>query len=160
MSLRSWVPAEVRSSWAWPAVSRALIEIPVMRWSAGLARRFGLRSVFVAGSLVYGFVFLAWSFLHSPLALALVATGDGVRLCPHLRGGRGDRRTPGAAAPALDGPDRDADRSAGGVGAIVGPSIGGVVFARLGAPALFGGAAALCVGGAVWVWFALAGRER
>ena len=31
---------------------------------------------------------------------------------------------------------------------------------RLGAAALFGGAAALCLGGAAWVWFALAGAER
>ena len=104
-------------------------------------------------------MFLAWSFLHSPLALALVATGDGVafaltyvgvvvivgRLVPRrlLSTGQTITQTVGW-----------------GVGAVVGPSIGGLVFARLGAPALFGGAAALCLGGGAWVWFALAGTER
>jgi hypothetical protein len=34
-----------------------------------------------------------------------------------------------------------------------------LVFARLGAPVLFGGAAALCLVGGAWVWFALAGAE-
>jgi MFS family permease len=137
----------------------ALIEIPVMRWSGGLARRFGLRSMFVAGALAYGLVFLCWSFLHSPLALALVATGEGVafalsyvgvvvivgRLVPRrlLSTGQAVTQTFGWS-----------------IGAIVGPSLGGFVFARLGAPVLFAAAAALCLGGALWVWLALAGTEQ
>jgi predicted MFS family arabinose efflux permease len=137
----------------------ALIEIPVMHWSAGLARRFGLRSVFVAGSLAYGLVFLSWSFLRSPLALALVATGDGVAFALTYVGvvvivGRLVPRR-------LSSTGQTVTQTVGwGIGAVVGPSIGGVAFARLGAPALFGGAAALCLGGAAWVWFALAGVER
>jgi MFS family permease len=137
----------------------ALIEIPVMHWSSGLARRFGLRSVFVAGSLAYGLVFLAWSFLHSPLALALVAAGDGVAFALTYVGvvvvvGRLVPRR-------LLSTGQTVTQTVGwGVGAVVGPSIGGLVFARLGAPALFGGAAALCLGGGAWVWFALAGTER
>ena len=46
------------------------------------------------------------------------------------------------------------------IGAILGPSIGGFVFARLAAPALFAAAAALCLGGALWVWLVLAGTEQ
>jgi PPP family 3-phenylpropionic acid transporter len=137
----------------------ALIEIPVMHWSGGIARRFGLRAVFSAGALCYAVVFLCWTLSGSPLALALVATGDGVafalvyvgvvvivgRLVPRrlLSTGQAVTQTFGWS-----------------LGAIVGPSIGGFVYARLGAPVLFAGAAALCAGGAAWVWFVLAGVEQ
>jgi PPP family 3-phenylpropionic acid transporter len=137
----------------------ALIEIPVMHWSGGLARRFGLRSVFVAGALVYGLVFLCWTFLHSPLALALVATGDGVAFALSYVGvvvivGRLVPRRLLATGQVVT------QTFGWSIGAIVGPSVGGFVFARLGAPALFAGAAALCLGGALWVWFVLAGTEQ
>jgi len=137
----------------------ALIEIPVMHWSGGLGRRFGLRSVFVAGALVYALVFLTWTLVRSPVVLSLVATGDGVafalvyvgtvvivgRLVPRrlLSTGQAVSQTFGWS-----------------LGAIVGPSIGGFVFARLGAPALFAGAAACCALGATIVWFVLAGTEH
>ena len=137
----------------------ALIEIPVMNWSGGLARRFGLRTVFVAGALVYALVFLTWTLIDSPLVLSLVATGDGVafalvyvgavviigRLVPRrlLSTGQSVSQTFGWS-----------------IGAIVGPSIAGFVFAHLGAPALFAGAGALCAAGAVLVWFVLAGTEH
>ena len=137
----------------------ALIEIPVMRWSGALGRRYGLRSVFVAGALTYGLVFLCWTFLHSPLALALVATGDGVAFALSYVGvvvivGRLVPRR-------LQSTGQTVTQTFGwGIGAIVGPSLGGFVFGSVGAPALFAGAAALCVGGALWVWLALAGTEQ
>jgi PPP family 3-phenylpropionic acid transporter len=137
----------------------ALIEIPVMRWSGAIARRFGLRAVFCVGALCYAVVFLCWTLSRSPLALALVATGDGVafalvyvgvvvivgRLVPRrlLSTGQAVTQTFGWS-----------------LGAIVGPLIGGFVYARLGAPVLFAGAAALCVVGAAWVWLVLAGTEH
>ena len=137
----------------------ALIEIPVMNWSGGLARRYGLRSVFVAGALTYGVVFLCWSFMHSPLALALAATGDGVAFALMYVGvvlivGRLVPRR-------LLSTGQTVTQTFGwGLGAVIGPSLGGFVFGRLGAPALFGGSAALCLGGALWVWFVLAGTEH
>ena len=137
----------------------ALIEIPVMHWSGGLGRRYGLRSVFVAGALTYGLVFLCWTFIHSPLALALVATGDGVAFALSYVGvvvivGR-------LVPQRLQSTGQTVTQTFGwGIGAIIGPSLGGFVFGRVGAPALFAGAAALCLGGALWVWFVLAGTEH
>jgi len=137
----------------------ALIEIPVMHWSGGLGRRYGLRSVFVTGALAYGLVFLCWAFLHSPLALALVATGDGVAFALTYVGvvvivGR-------LVPQRLQSTGQTVTQTFGwGIGAIIGPSLGGFVFGRVGAPALFAGAAALCLGGALWVWFVLAGTEH
>ena len=137
----------------------ALIEIPVMHWSGGLGRRYGLRSVFVAGALGYGLVFACWAFLHSPLALALVATGDGVAFALTYVGvvvivGR-------LVPPRLQSTGQTVTQTFGwGGGAIIGPSLGGFVFSQVGAPVLFAGAAALCLGGALWVWFVLAGTEH
>ena len=137
----------------------ALIEIPVMHWSGGLGRRYGLRSVFVTGALAYGLVFLCWAFLHSPLALALVATGDGVAFALTYVGvvvivGR-------LVPQSLQSTGQTVTQTFGwGIGATIGPSLGGFVFGRVGAPALFAGAAALCLGGALWVWFVLADTEH
>ena len=137
----------------------ALIEIPVMHWSGGLAQRFGLRSVYVAGALVYAVVFLAWALVKSPLALALLATGDGVAFALVYVGvvvivGRLVPRRLQATGQAV------AQTFGWSVGAIVGPSIGGFTFSRLGAPALFAGAATLCVAGAALVWLVLGGTEH
>ena len=49
---------------------------------------------------------------------------------------------------------------AGNVAPIAGGALGGVVYARLGAPALFAGSAALCVVGAAVVWAVLGGTEH
>ncbi len=137
----------------------ALIEIPVMRWSGSLARRFGLRSVYVAGALVYALVFLAWTLAKSPLVLSLVATGDGVAFALVYVGvvmiiGRLVPRRLQSTGQAVS------QTFGWSLGAIVGPSIGGFVFSRLGAPVLFAGAAGLCVAGAALVWFVLAGTEH
>jgi len=111
------------------------------------------------GALTYGLVFLCWTFLHSPLALALVATGDGVAFALTYVGvvvivGR-------LVPQRLQSTGQTVTQTFGwGVGAIIGPSLGGFVFGRVGAPALFAGAAALCLGGALWVWFVLAGTEH
>lgn len=137
----------------------ALIEIPVMQWSGGIARRFGLRSVFVTGVAAYALVFLSWTLIRSPLVLSLVATADGVAFALQYVGmvlivGRLVPRRLLSTGQAV------IQTFGWSVGAVIGPSIGGFVFARLGAPALFAGAAALELASAVWVWRVLAGTEH
>jgi PPP family 3-phenylpropionic acid transporter len=132
----------------------AFVEIPVMQNSGALGRRFGLRAMFGAGALVYALVFLAWSLARSPLVITLVASADGVAFALVYTGmvvitGRLVPERLSSTGQALA---QTANRN---VAPIVGAAVGGVVFARLGAPALFAGAAALAVAGAVVVWVVL-----
>ncbi|HMK91548.1 MAG TPA: MFS transporter, partial [Thermoleophilia bacterium] len=110
-------------------------------------------------AVVYALVFLTWTVIDSPLVLSLVATVDGVAFALVYVGavviiGRLVPRRLLATGQAVS------QTFGWSVGAIVGPSIGGFVFARLGAPALFAGAGALCAAGAVMVWVVLAGTEH
>ena len=112
----------------------AFVEIPVMRRTGALGRRFGLPAVYVAGAAVYASVFLVWAVVRDPLVISIVPapTASGSR--PGARPGRRleHRTRPGRVH-------------------------GGVVFARLGAPVLFAGCAALSLVGAAIVWRVLAG---
>jgi PPP family 3-phenylpropionic acid transporter len=137
----------------------AFVEIPVMYSSAPLGRRFGQRSIYVTGALVYAAVFLAWTFVRDPLTITLVASADGVafalaytsvvvivgKLVPARLASTGQ-----ALAWVVTG----------NMAPIFGGALGGVVFARLGAPWLFAGCAALCVVGAAVVWAVLGGTEH
>jgi len=134
----------------------AFIEIPVMHYSGALGRRFGLRSMYASGALVYALVFLVWSFVGSPLVISLVASADGIAfaliytsvvvivgyLVPR------ELLSTGQTLAQMLGWE---------IAPIVGASLGGVVFARLGAPALFAGAGTLAAVGAAVVWLVLAG---
>jgi PPP family 3-phenylpropionic acid transporter len=132
----------------------AFVEIPVMRATSSLGKRFGLRALYATGALVYALVFLSWAFIRDPLVLALVASVDGVAfafvyvgvvvIVGHLVPER--LLATGQSLAQLFG---------WSVTPIIGASVGGFVFARLGAPALFGGASALCVAGASLVWLVL-----
>lgn len=129
----------------------AFVEIPVMRWSGTLGRRFGLRVLYVTGALVYGLVFLAWVFIRDPVLITLVASADGIAFALIYTGvvvivGQIVPRRLGSTGQTL------AQTLGWEVAPIVGASLGGVVFARLGAPTLFAGCAALAAAGAGLVW--------
>ncbi len=115
--------------------------------------------MFVTGVAVYALVFLSWTLIRSPLVLSLVASADGVAFALQYVGvvvivGRLVPRRLLSTGQAV------IQTFGWSVGAVIGPSIGGFVFARLGAPALFAGAAALELASAVWVWRVLAGTEH
>lgn len=132
----------------------AFVEIPVMRATSSLGRRFGLRAVYGAGALVYALVFASWTVIRDPLALALVASVDGIAFAFVYVG---VVVIVGQLVPArlLATGQSLAQLFGWNVTPVIGASLGGIVFARLGAPALFGAAAALCVAGAALVWLVL-----
>ena len=137
----------------------AFVEIPVMYSSAPLGRRFGQRAIYVTGALVYAAVFLAWTFVRDPLTITLVASADGVAFALAYTGvvvivGKLVPARLASTGQAL------AWVVAGNMAPIFGGALGGVVFARLGAPWLFAGCAALCVVGAAVVWAVLGGTEH
>jgi len=137
----------------------AFVEIPVMYSSTPLGRRVGQRAIYVTGALVYAAVFLAWTFVRGPLTITLVASADGVAFALAYTGvvvivGKLVPARLASTGQAL------AWVVAGNMAPILGGALGGVVFARLGAPALFAGSAALCVVGAAVVWIVLGGTEH
>ena len=48
-----------------------VMEVPVMRSSSRLQRRFGLRKVYMAGCIVYGLTFLLWGSVSDPTILSV-----------------------------------------------------------------------------------------
>jgi MFS family permease len=137
----------------------AFVEIPVMYFGAALGRRFGQRSIYVTGALVYAAVFFVWTFVRDPLTITLVASADGVAFALAYTG---VVVIVGKLVPArLASTGQALGWVVGGnIAPIAGGVLGGVVFARLGAPALFAGSAALCVVGAAVVWTVLGGTEH
>jgi MFS family permease len=131
----------------------------VMYSSAPLGRRFGQRSIYVTGALVYAAVFATWAFVRDPLVITLVASADGVAFALAYTGI--------VVIVARLVPKRLASTGqalswvvGGNIAPIAGGALGGVVYARLGAPVLFAGSAALCVVGAAVVWIVLGGTEH
>jgi len=110
--------------------------------------------VYGAGALVYALVFLVWTFVRSPLVITLVASADGVAFALVYTGvvvivGRLVPERLSSTGQAL------AQMVNWNVAPIVGAALGGVVFARLGPPALFAVAGGLAVAGASVVWMVL-----
>jgi MFS transporter, PPP family, 3-phenylpropionic acid transporter len=131
-----------------------LCEVPMMRSSSRLQRRFGLRLVYVAGCVVYGLTFLLWGSVSDPTILSLLAVFEGIgfsllfttavvvvgRLLPRSLYSTGNSV---------------GQMVAFGIGPILGAGLGGIVYQRLGAPTLYLGACALALAAAVVAWFAL-----
>jgi MFS transporter, PPP family, 3-phenylpropionic acid transporter len=131
-----------------------LCEVPMMRSSSRLQRRFGLRLVYVAGCATYGVTFLLWGSVSSPTVLSLLAVFEGIgfsllfttavvvvgRLLPSSLYSTGN-----AVGQMV----------AFGIGPILGAGLGGIVYQRLGAPTLYLGACMLAFAAAVIAWFAL-----
>jgi MFS transporter, PPP family, 3-phenylpropionic acid transporter len=132
-----------------------LCEVPMMRSSSRLQRRFGLRLVYVAGCVVYGLTFLLWGSVSNPTVLSLLAVFEGIgfsllfttgvvvvgRLLPRSLYSTGNSV---------------GQMVAFGIGPILGAGLGGIVYQRLGAPTLYLCAFALAFGAAAVSWFALA----
>ena len=132
-----------------------VVEVPVMRTSSRLQRRFGLRLVYMAGCIVYGFTFLLWGSVSDPTILSLLAVFEGIgfsllfttgvvivgRLLP-----RSLYSTGNAVGQMVSF----------GIGPILGAGLGGLVYQHLGAPTLYLSACVLALGAALVAWFALA----
>jgi len=132
-----------------------VVEVPVMRSSSRLQRRFGLRLVYMAGCVVYGLTFLLWGSVSDPTILSLLAVFEGIgfsllfttgvvivgRLLP-----RSLYSTGNAVGQMVSF----------GIGPILGAGLGGLVYQHLGAPTLYLSACVLAFGAALVAWFALA----
>ena len=132
-----------------------VVEVPVMRSSSRLQRRFGLRLVYMAGCVVYGLTFLLWGSVSDPTILSLLAVFEGIgfsllfttgvvivgRLLP-----RSLYSTGNAVGQMVSF----------GIGPILGAGLGGFVYQHLGAPTLYLSACVLAFGAALVAWFALA----
>jgi MFS transporter, PPP family, 3-phenylpropionic acid transporter len=132
-----------------------VVEVPVMRSSSRLQRRFGLRLVYMAGCVVYGLTFLLWGSVSDPTILSMLAVFEGIgfsllfttgvvivgRLLP-----RSLYSTGNAVGQMVSF----------GIGPILGAGLGGFVYQHLGAPTLYLSACVLALGAALVAWFALA----
>ncbi|HTG46188.1 MAG TPA: MFS transporter [Actinomycetota bacterium] len=56
----------------------AFVEIPFMRWSGGLMRRFGMRGVFAAGGAVYVLASIGWALVSSPVGVTAIRIAIGI----------------------------------------------------------------------------------
>jgi MFS transporter, PPP family, 3-phenylpropionic acid transporter len=132
----------------------AVIEIPIFTWSAPLGRRFGMRNLFLAGTMVSIVTLLGYSVSDSPAQVAVFRTLAGVGfglkyaalvvltnrlVSTHLR-------NTGQALMQI---------AQWSLGPVVGPAIGGIIYVTFGPPTLFAGAAVVATGGALVSWWAL-----
>jgi PPP family 3-phenylpropionic acid transporter len=132
-----------------------VVEVPVMRGSSRLQRRFGLRLVYMVGCIVYGLTFLLWGSVSDPTILSLLAVFEGIgfsllfttgvvlvgRLLP-----RSLYSTGNAVGQMVSF----------GIGPILGAGLGGFVYQHLGARTLYLSACVLALAAALVAWFALA----
>jgi MFS family permease len=136
----------------------AAFEIPTMLVLGGVAARFGLRAVFVASTLLYAACMASWAVLDVPLAIVATRAITGVAFAGVL-----------VAAVLTIGRLLPSDLQATGQGlyqttafglaAIVANVVGGVLYERGGAVALFGTVAVLAVIGAAVGWLAFPARS-
>lgn len=128
------------------------IEVPVMRFSSRLQRRWGLRRVYVLGCCVYALGFLSWGLADDPTIVSMLTALEGVafglifttsvviigKLLPSTLYSTGN------SVVALVG---------FGIGPILGAGAGGFAYQYLGSTVTFAGAAALALmaGGVAWV---------
>jgi MFS transporter, PPP family, 3-phenylpropionic acid transporter len=131
-----------------------LAEVPMMRVSSRLQRRWGLRKVYALGCLIYALGFLLWGVINDPTIVSLLTVFEGMgfallfttsvvvvgRLLPPTLYSTGQSMVQTVAL---------------GIAPILGAGIGGVVFQNLGPLTLYVGASCLAVCGAIGAWFAL-----
>ncbi len=131
-----------------------LVEVPTMRASSSLQRRFGLRIVYMLGCGVYAVGFLLWGGVSDPTLLSIITVLEGLgfglmfttsvvvvgRLLPSSLYSAGNSV---------------AGMVSFGMGPIIGAGLGGVVYEHAGPGVLFLGASAFAVSAGVVAWFAL-----
>jgi MFS transporter, PPP family, 3-phenylpropionic acid transporter len=136
----------------------AFVEIPFMRSTRSLAARFGLRTVFAAGSVVYVAASVAWALVDDPVAVTAIriAIGIGfglVYIALVVMTGRmvpARVRNSGQALLSI---------CSFGLAPVIGGAVGGFVYEHVGPAQLFAGSAAGIALGAAVVWFATATVE-
>jgi MFS family permease len=131
-----------------------LIEVPTMRSSSRLQRRFGLRRVYAMGCAIYATGFLLWGAVSDPTILSVLTVFEGVGFSLLFTTGV---VIVGRLLPSnLYSTGNSIQQMIGfGIGPIVGAGLGGVVFERFGSGVLFAGASAAALSAAVVAWFAL-----
>ncbi len=136
------------------AAAGAITEVPVMGYTSRLVRRLSLRGIYVLGCVAYAGVFTAWALVRDPLAVSLLNIFEGGGFALLYVGGVVvvGRMVP----PELRATGQSLiQMTQFGLGSVLGASIGGFVFGRLGPPALFAGGALLALVAAVVVWVTL-----
>jgi MFS family permease len=131
-----------------------LIEVPTMRSSSRLQRRFGLRRIYVAGCLIYAGGFLLWGAISNPTVLSVLTLFEGVAFSLLFTTGV---VIVGRLLPSNLYSTGNAVSSAVGFGIapIIGAGIGGVVYQHAGPGVLYPGASMLALAAAVVAWFVL-----
>lgn len=136
------------------AAAGGLVEVPMMRASSKWQSRWGLRSVFALGCLLYATGFLLWGLIDDPTIVSLLTVFEGMafsllftsavvvvgRLLPSTLYSTGNSV---------------AQMVGFGIGPILGAGIGGYVYQHAGTMVLYSGASALALAGGVVAWFAL-----
>ena len=132
-----------------------VMEVPVMRSSSRLQRRFGLRKVYMAGCIVYGLTFLLWGSVSDPTILSVLAVFEGIGFSLLFTTGV---VVVGRLLPRSLYSTRNAvgQMVSFGIGPILGAGLGGFVYQHLGARTLYLSACVLALGAALVAWFALA----
>ncbi len=134
------------------------IEVPTMRISSRVQRRYGLRAVFVAGCIVYATGFLLWGLIESPRVVSALTMFEGVGFAllfttTVIAIGR-------MVPPALYSTGQSVAMTAGfGLGPILGAGLGGVVYETFGPVVLYSAASALTLAGGGVAWIALRDRR-
>jgi predicted MFS family arabinose efflux permease len=131
-----------------------LIEVPTMRSSSRLQRRFGLRRVYAMGCAVYGTGFLLWGTVSDPTVLSALTMLEGIGFSLLFTTGV---VIVGRLVPSnLYSTGNSIQQMIGfGIGPILGAGIGGLVFERFGSGVLFAAASVLAFSAGVVAWFAL-----
>ena len=131
-----------------------LVELPTMRGSSRLQRRFGLRRVYMLGCVVYGVGFLLWGNVSNPTILSALTMLEGVGFSLLFTTGV---VIVGRLVPAhlLSTGNSVLTATGFGLGPIIGAGLGGLVYEHLGAATLYGMAFVLALSAAVVAWFAL-----
>jgi PPP family 3-phenylpropionic acid transporter len=130
------------------------VEVPLMRLSSRLGKRWGLRPVFTLGCAVYALGFLLWGLIENPTIVSLLTILEGVAFALLF--------TTGVVAIGKMLPSSlySTGQSmwvtvALGISPILGAGIGGWVFERFGTVTLYVGASGLALAGAAMAWIAL-----
>jgi PPP family 3-phenylpropionic acid transporter len=131
----------------------AAAEIPTMLVAAWVARRIGLRGLFVGSALVYAFCLSAWAVSTFPLAIIVTRTISGIGYAGVIVA---VVLTIAALLPAeLQATGQSLfQTTAFGIAAIVANVVGGILYDSLGHVAVFGLAAVMALASAALGWFA------
>jgi PPP family 3-phenylpropionic acid transporter len=131
----------------------AAAEIPTMLVAAEVARRIGLRGMFVGSALIYAVCLFAWTVSDAPLAIIATRAFSGI-------GFAGVVVAVVLTIAALLPPELQAtgqslfQTTAFGIAAIVANVVGGILYDSLGHVAVFGSGAVMGLAAAALGWFA------